>query len=164
MFWNTSAPQAKPEPQPLYTFNNQGWRSYDIERMDLKQSIVVQQSCKEEASSERLYAIGVCVGTALLGIGSIFAAIAIAKITTFVFLATIIEFEGVFALQPLIGAHFCIKIMTFGAAILFEAIALKRLFINTLESFNGHRNYAKYLDQQAIDAQLRKAKLENPAV
>lgn len=165
--WPTARPAPvaappKPQPEVLYTVNENGFRSFQMEKLSIAQCDVVTEDCRKEATYERYSVVGLAVAGTAVTIGVLIAGIVVAKLASLFFITTIANIATHFltTFSPL--TFFCVRVVTHVAALTGTAISLKLFWNYAYGSISNHWEKAKHLDDQALQAQLRKA-VENLA-
>jgi NADH:ubiquinone oxidoreductase subunit 4 (subunit M) len=147
---------------PLYTINKEnGWRQYAIENLLPSQCDIVKKSCAKEADFERFKSIAIAAGTVLGVVGVVLIAFATAKISAIFFAGMVGKFGILAGCEVPAFVLFSTRVFTYLLTYTFGLIALKKVWTGGSQAVKNHWNYAAHLDQQALDAQLYKAKLEN---
>lgn len=145
----------------LYTIDEKGWRYYHIEKLEKKQCDIVAESTKQEASSERYKAIGFALGAIVTAIAIVVISIVTAKIVTPFFFGIAIEIGVIAGVNIPEAILFSTKVVSYTMHYIFGLMALKKLCDKSYFHVIDHWQYAKELEQQAVNATLQKAKLEN---
>lgn len=171
-FWRTPPqpialppPPAVEENKELYYRNEKGWPCYNIEKLTPAECEVAYNECRTEASHERNRAILEAVAATALGVSTLAVGFVVANLASAFFVAIVAEIAAhmLTSCSPL--TFFAVRVVTHMAALSGTATLLQMLWGATTESVQNHWEAAKHLDDQAINANLRKAveKLSNVA-
>ena len=97
------------------------------------------------------------MGATALGIGTIIAGVVVAKLASLFFVVTLSNIATHFltSFSPL--TYFFVRVVTHIAALSGTVTLLQILWNYTYESVQNHWEAAKHYDDQALQAQLRKA-------
>lgn len=139
----------------LYTYNDKGFRSYEVDRLRVEQCDIAANSCTERASSERFSAIAITACSVVGAAAIVVISLLVAKVATPLLMSTLAGYK----LSSTILTT--VRVSTHALTYLMGLIALKRLWDGTNSSIKWHQDYAAHLDQQAIDINMQKATLES---
>lgn len=139
----------------LYTYNDKGFRSYEVDRLRVEQCEIAANSCTERASSERFSAIAITACSVVGAAAIVVISLLVAKVATPLLLSSLASYE----LSSTILAT--ARVSTHALTYLMGLIALKRLWDGTNSSIKWHQDYVEHLEKQAVEINLHKATLES---
>lgn len=127
----------------LYSIDDRGWRTYQLDQMTAEEAKVVADTCPKEAILQRIKACTLTAGFALsvLGLGCL--ALAVAKL-------------GAVFIAPIWG-----KVALHLTTYAMIGMGMWTLWNGAVERVQNAWEYATHLDQQGKDALLRKGYLES---
>lgn len=145
----------------LYTIDEKGWRTYDIDKMTTEQAKVVADTCPKEALNERIKTGLLAGGFAVALVASSFVALAIVKLSVVLFAVFVAKVGLHFGVVTGAGIRFTAQLLSGGFASVMGAYGIKVLWQSGIEKITQMWAYAGHLDQQGKDALLQKGYLES---
>jgi|GEM_PF-3346713 len=139
----------------LYTFNDNGFRSYEIDRLRVEQCDIAANSCTERASSERFSAIAISTCAVVGAAAIVLVALVVAKVATPLLIGALAGYQLSSSVLT------AIRISSHTLTYTIGLVTLKKLWDGGNASIKWHQGYAAHLDQQAIDIKMQKATLES---
>lgn len=147
----------------LYSYDDRGWRTYNIDNMSQQEVQVVADTCPNEAVFTRIKT-ALLVGGVVLGLtGTAFAGYAVGKLAAVSFGYFAAQFGVAFEVAVPTAAVISSKLIGSGLALYGTSVALIKVWENGKAKVEDLWGYAAHLDQQAKDALLRKGYLEHLA-